>query len=131
MVDSFISKKSNPTLHNLLQSFPNKLQRGHINVQVDAGRAWLQSLWAYKLRGMYPEEEWSRFWSVKAAQDVQRGLTDEIRDAMGYLNTHVGYVYLLDEDCKIRWAGSGEAWPGEVDNLNMGIKRLLSELSDH
>ncbi len=28
---------------------------------------------------------------------------------MGYENKHLGYVYLVDENCKIRWAGCGFA----------------------
>ena len=64
---------------------------------------------------------------VRLAKDLGRGLTEDIRDAMGLLNSQVGYVYLLDPECRIRWAGSGYAWPGEVDSLNAGIKRLLEE----
>ena len=45
-----------------------------------------------------------------------------------WLNTQVGYVYLLDTECRIRWAGSGDAWKGEVDWLNAGIKRLLEDM---
>jgi ATPase complex subunit ATP10 len=61
---------------------------------------------------------------------VGRGLTEDVRDAMGFLNSQVGYVYLLDTECRIRWAGSGHAWKGEVEWLNMGIKRLLEETKE-
>lgn len=43
------------------------------------------------------------------------------------MNSKVGYVYLLDDDCRIRWAGSGPAEKSEVEVLNNGIKRLIEE----
>ena len=125
-VDSFISPKANPELQNLLQEHPDKLQRADINVQGDVAKAWLVWLFSGRIRKTIPEDRWSRYFMIKVPRDVRLGLTDDIRDAMGFLNTQVGYVYLLDEKCKIRWAGSGHAWPGEVGNLNGGIRRLLS-----
>jgi hypothetical protein len=46
---------------------------------------------------------------------------------MGLLNSNVGYVYLVDSECRIRWAGSGHAWEGEVLGMNKAIERLLAE----
>jgi hypothetical protein len=46
---------------------------------------------------------------------------------MGLLNSQVGYVYLVDSSCKIRWAGSGHAWEGEVAGLNAAVQRLVQE----
>jgi len=64
---------------------------------------------------------------VKLPRDIRRGLTDDVRDAMGLLNSQVGYVYLVDSTCKIRWAGSGHAWKGEVEGLNAAVQRLIKE----
>jgi ATPase complex subunit ATP10 len=47
---------------------------------------------------------------VKLARDVGKGLSEDVRDAMGLLNSQVGYVYLVDTECRIRWAGSGNTW---------------------
>jgi ATPase complex subunit ATP10 len=80
-----------------------------------------------RLRRSMPEEQWERYFMVKLARDVGRGLTEDVRDAMGFLNSQIGYVYLLDTECRIRWAGSGHAWKGEVEGLNVGIRRLLEE----
>ena len=46
---------------------------------------------------------------------------------MGLLNSRVGYVYLLDARCRIRWAGSGRAEGGEREGLVRGVGRLLEE----
>lgn len=128
-VDTFLSTKANPGLHELLKEHPDTFQRADINVQGDFAKALLVRLFSGRLRKMVPEDQWDRYFMIKVPRDVRRGLTDDIRDAMGYLNTQVGYVYLLDENCKIRWAGSGHAWEGEIASLNAGIKRLIEYLS--
>ncbi len=64
---------------------------------------------------------------IKLPRDIRKGLSEEARDAMGLLNSSVGYVYLIDSTCKIRWAGSGHAWEGEVEGLNAAIGRLIHE----
>lgn len=124
---TFVGTDANPRLQELFKQNKDKLQRVDINVQGDVGRAWLVRLFSSGLRRTLPGEQWTRYFMVKLPRDVRRGLTDDVRDAMGFLNTQVGYVYLLDEDCKIRWAGSGPAWDGEVDGLNGGVERLLEE----
>ena len=43
------------------------------------------------------------------------------------MNSKVGYVYLLDENCRIRWAGSGPAEEHELEALNNGVRKLLQE----
>lgn len=55
---------------------------------------------------------------------VRRGLTDELRMDIGFINRRVGYVYLVDWDCKIRWAGSGNAEAEEREGLVNAVKRL-------
>lgn len=127
MVNTFLSSKANPELQTLLERNPTRLQRADVNVQNNILSMWLVKLFAPNLRRMIPEDRWDKYFMVKLPRDIRLGLTDEVRDAMGFLNTSVGYVYLLDQDCKIRWAGSGLAWNGEVDNLNSGIRRLLAD----
>lgn len=129
-VDTFFGTKENPELQDILSQNANTFQRVDINVQGDVGRAWLVKLFSGRLRNSMPEDRWDKYFMVKLPRDIRLGLTDDVRDAMGFLNTQVGYVYLVDENCKIRWAGSGHAWPGEVDNLNSGIKRLLQERTE-
>lgn len=58
---------------------------------------------------------------------VKRGMTNEIRDAIGLLNSKVGYVYLLDGKCRIRWAGSGICEGDEKEGLAKGVRRLIEE----
>jgi ATP10 protein. len=43
------------------------------------------------------------------------------------MNSKVGYVYLVDSHCRIRWAGSGPAEASELETLNNGLAKLLAE----
>jgi ATPase complex subunit ATP10 len=51
-----------------------------------------------------------------------------MRESIGVLNSKVGYTYLVDHQCRIRWAGSGPAEPGEREGLVKGVQRILSEI---
>lgn len=124
-VDTFLGAKSNPEIQELLRD--GVCQRADINVQDN----WMRALFVFTsvLKKQTPKEQWGRYFRVMLARDVGRGLTEDIRDAMGFLNSQVGYVYLLDAQCRIRWAGSGHAWPGETESLNAGIRRLHAEMT--
>jgi len=126
-VDTFIGKKENPELEGILANSGGLAQRADINIQGDWVRALLVKLFASRLRQTIPKDRWHKYFMVKLPRDIRKGLSEEVRDAMGLLNSQVGYVYLLDAECKIRWAGSGHAWQGEVNGLNACIKRLLQE----
>jgi ATPase complex subunit ATP10 len=127
MANSFIGEKSNPELSRLLEQNRGRLQRVDINIAGDWMRALIVRMFSARIRETIPEERWSSYFKIKLPRDIRRGLTDEARDAMGFLNTQVGYVYLVDSSCKIRWAGSAYAWDGEVDGLNAAVRRLLQE----
>ncbi|KIW95368.1 uncharacterized protein Z519_03952 [Cladophialophora bantiana CBS 173.52] len=126
-VDTFVSVKNNPELNKMIEESKGQLQRVDINLQGDWIRALLVRMFSGRLRKTIPEERWSKYFMIKLPRDIRRGLNDEVRDAMGLLNSQVGYVYLVDSSCKIRWAGSGHAWEGEVEGLNAAVRRLLQE----
>lgn len=128
-VDSFIGKEKNPELQTILDGNSRLAQRVDLNIQGDWARLQFVRLFKSGLRKDIPKERWNKYFILKLPRDVRKGLTDDVRDAMGLLNSQVGYVYLLDQQCKIRWAGSAHAWDGEVASLNTGIKKLLQEAS--
>ena len=53
---------------------------------------------------------------------------DYVREAMGLVNSKVGYVYLLDEKVRIRWAGCAQAMPEETRSLLSCTRVLLNRL---
>jgi ATPase complex subunit ATP10 len=39
------------------------------------------------------------------------------RKCLDMTNQHVGYVFLVDENCKVRWTAHGDATPEEIGNM--------------
>ena len=52
-----------------------------------------------------------------------------LREPMGMDNKHIGYVYLVDQDGKIRWAGGGLGTEYERDSLKGCVDVLLGRLN--
>lgn len=126
-VRTFLGEKENPELQRLIKENSRLVQKVEVNVQDHWFRALLVKLFKNGLRKSRPQSEWGKYFTVRLSRDSGKGLTEDIRDAMGLLNSQVGYVYLLDTECRIRWAGSGHAWEGENHFLNAGLRRLLQE----
>ncbi|KAI9928804.1 hypothetical protein ASPWEDRAFT_168777 [Aspergillus wentii DTO 134E9] len=120
-VATFTGPKQNPGLYEALNSGGQDVQKVDINLEENALKAWLVKSFMWKMRGKLPQEQHERYFLVR------KGLTDGLKEAIGMMNSKVGYVYLLDENCRIRWAGSGPAEQTELDSLNNGIRKLLEE----
>jgi mitochondrial ATPase complex subunit ATP10 len=126
-VRTFLGKKENPELQRLVEENSRLVQKVEVNIQDHWFRALLVKLFKNSLRKSRPQSGWGNYFTVRLGRDTGKGLTEDIRDAMGLLNAQVGYVYLLDQECRIRWAGSGHAWQGENKSLNAGVMRLARE----
>ncbi|KZF22274.1 putative F1F0 ATP synthase assembly protein Atp10, partial [Xylona heveae TC161] len=118
---SFISENDNPELQEVLKDGAGIAQNVYINVEENALKAGLIHIFMSGIRKQLPEDAHRRYFLVR------RGLTDDIRDSIGLLNSKVGYVYLVDSDCKIRWAGSGVGDAEEKEGLAKGVRRLIDE----
>ncbi|KAL6708472.1 Mitochondrial ATPase complex subunit atp10 [Coniothyrium glycines] len=118
---TFTGKSQNPQLHNVMAQYPGFAQMVDINIEENSMKAWIISLFQWQLRGSRPKEDWGKYFVVR------KGVSERIRETIGLLNGRVGYVYLVDQDCKIRWAGSADAEGNEVEDLNRGFNKLLSE----
>lgn len=120
---TFISKEANPALHEVLTKSDKQAQLVNINYEDNAGKAWLVKMFMGSLRKRFPEQDWDKYFLV------QRGITDHIRESIGFLNTKVGYTYLVDQHCRIRWAGSGPSHPDECESLAKGLGKLVEDLN--
>ena len=85
-------------------------------------KAWLVRLFMGSIRRRIPELDWGRYFLVK------KGITAEIRETIGLLNSKVGYTYLVDHKCRIRWAGSGTSEEAERESLARGVQRIVNEM---
>jgi len=119
---TFASQKDNPELHEVVKNSGGLAQMVQINVEENALKAMIVRLFMSSLRKKLGPDNWSRYFLVR------KGISDEIRDAVGLLNSKVGYTYLLDGECRIRWAGSGPCEGDEKEGLVKGTRRLIAEL---
>lgn len=109
------------TVMKLLEAHKDRVQRVDINVEQNPLKALFVTLSVGGIRKSVPKERHDRYFIVKS------GLSDEIRDKMGFINARVGYIYLLDAEAKIRWAGSGNSTEDERQSLVRGIQKLVAE----
>lgn len=121
-VATFVSREANPGLHEAIAGSGGLAQQVSINYEDNSAKAWLVKLFMGSLRRRMPEAEWGQYFLV------QRGMTDQIRESIGLLNSKVGYTFLVDQHCRIRWAGSGTAHPDELEGLNKGITRIVEDI---
>ncbi|KAI9816406.1 MAG: Mitochondrial ATPase complex subunit atp10 [Thelocarpon impressellum] len=113
---------SHPALDATLARSPGAAQRVDINVEENALRAAVVRLFLPGLRRRIPRPAWDAYFLVR------RGLVEGgVRDALAMANSKVGYVFLVDGACRVRWAGSGRAEAGEREGLVRGVRRLVEE----
>ena len=76
-------------------------QRVWISIEEDWMKAGLIRLFIGGLKKSLRSEEWGRYFVVR------RGAGEQVRQDLGMANGKVGYVYLVDKDCRMRgrWRG--------------------------
>lgn len=119
---SFISAEANPEVQAVLNQSNGLAQVVRVNIEENTMKAWIIRLFVGSLRKQVGKANWGKYFIV------QRGISDEIRETIGLLNSKVGYVYLVDKDCRIRWAASGQSEPEEREGLVKGLRRLVDEM---
>ncbi|KAI0261675.1 ATPase assembly factor ATP10, partial [Gloeopeniophorella convolvens] len=104
----------------------NERFRGHpgyqfvqINLQENVLKAILVNVFLSSLRSKVPLNLQTRYL-------VTRQNMDYLREQIGMTNNRIGYVYLVDENMKIRWAACADAWAEEEAALVRCAGVLLS-----
>jgi ATPase complex subunit ATP10 len=121
-VKTFTGTSENPELHGILKENEGVAQQVDINIEENVLKAWIVQMFAWRLRLTRKKEDWGRYFVVR------RGVSQMVRESIGALNGRVGYVYLVDADCKIRWAGSANAEGTEKDDLVKGLRKCVEEI---
>ncbi|KAI4164757.1 MAG: hypothetical protein LQ342_001732 [Letrouitia transgressa] len=116
---TFTADEKHPGLAELLRKEAGILQKVEVNIEEDWMKALLVTMFMGSIRRQRKESEWGNYFLVK------RGVTDEIREGIQLANRKVAYLYLVDWNCRIRWAGSGHAYEGERESLVAGCRRLI------
>ncbi|KAL5341844.1 ATP10 protein-domain-containing protein [Aspergillus crustosus] len=120
-VNTFTGPKVNPGLYEAFETGSQLVQKVDINLEENALKAGLIRMFMWRMRSNMAKEQHERYFLVR------KGLTENLKEAIGVLNSRVGFVYLLDENCRIRWAGCAEAEPEELESLNNGVRKLIQE----
>lgn len=120
-VNTFTSKEHNPAIHETLEKAKDCAQMVEINWEENWLKWGILQFFKGGMRKTRTPEEQGRYFMVR------RGVTDIMKEAIGLLNDKTGYVYLVDEHNRIRWAGSANAEPEEKYSLYSGLERLIHE----
>ncbi|CAK5282386.1 unnamed protein product [Mycena citricolor] len=110
------------SVHPMFESNP-LYQRVHINVQENILKALVVNLFLHNLRKKVPEELYGN--CMLSSQNLEY-----LRGPMALDNKLVGYVYLIDENLKIRWAAGGDATMSELKALETCTAVLLNRLAE-
>jgi mitochondrial ATPase complex subunit ATP10 len=120
-IKTFMGAEHNPEVQELLTQSNGLAQRVDINIEENAVKYGLVKLFKADIRRKMPPPQYGKYFVVR------KGVSDEIRERIGLLNSKVGYVFLLDKDCKIRWAACGEAQTLEKDCLVRNLRKLIAD----
>lgn len=94
-----------------------------LNVQENPLKSWLVSLFLNNLKRNVPVHQQARY--LLSNQNLEY-----VREPLGMVNKLLGYVYLVDWNKKVRWAGCGFANADEMRGLLSGSRSLLKRLSE-
>ena len=118
--DTYTHADKNPALAAEVERLKDKgLQIVQINITEERFRAYLVRRYLNWQREQTPKANWHR-WFV-----VTKGVNDYMRRDINMPNAKVGHIYLLDKDCKIRWAGCGDANDDEKESLVKAVRKLV------
>ncbi|KAJ5459390.1 hypothetical protein N7530_011334 [Penicillium desertorum] len=120
-VATFTGPEQNPGLVEAMASGGKLVQRIDINLEENRLKAFLVKTFMWRMRQKLAKEQHSRYFLV------QKGFDQALKETVGMMNSKVGYVYLVDSECRIRWAGSGPAEKSELEGLNAGVRKLIEE----
>ena len=123
-VATFTGPEQNPGLVEAMASGGKLVQMIDINLEENRLKAFLVKMFMWRMRQKLPKQQHSRYFLV------QKGFVQALKETIGMMNSKVGYVYLVDSECRIRWAGSGPAEKSELEGLNAGVRKLIEEKKD-
>ncbi|EIW78480.1 hypothetical protein CONPUDRAFT_128126 [Coniophora puteana RWD-64-598 SS2] len=92
-----------------------------VNLQENLLKSFLVSLFLSSIAKATPAELHPTY--MVSSQNM-----DFVREPLGMVNRHVGYVYLLDENLRVRWAGCADAKAEETAALEKCVGVLLARL---
>ncbi|KAK5164822.1 Mitochondrial ATPase complex subunit atp10 [Saxophila tyrrhenica] len=121
-VRTFVGQEENAALEEVLTANEDVAQSVEINYENNVLKYWILRLFGMgSLRRERSPEQQGRYFVVR------RGFSDVLKEALGVVNEKAGYVYLVDPELRIRWAGSAIAEEHEKESLVRGVRKLVQE----
>jgi len=111
------------SLHGLYHKHP-VYQYIQINLQENILKSILVNIFLSSLRSKIPPDQHTRYL-------VSRQNMEYVREPLGMTNSRIGYVYLVDENLKIRWAACADAKKEEEEALIRCTGVLLNRHKRH
>ncbi|KAK7208578.1 ATP10 protein-domain-containing protein [Myxozyma melibiosi] len=81
---------------------------------------WISKFFAFRTRRKLPKSRHDLFFYAQP-------LPDQLSHAIGQVNKYTGYVYIVDGDCKIRWAACAKAMEEEKESFRKCLKGVVAE----
>ena len=122
-VDSFVGKV-NPEVEELLKKHKDVCQKVELMLETNPIKRWIWYTMLPRFRRERPEEDHGKFFILR------ENPTTMIRESIGLLNRKIGYIYLVDQRCKIRWAASADAWDGERENMTKCFRKMVMDAAE-
>ncbi|KAI0792462.1 ATP10 protein-domain-containing protein [Abortiporus biennis] len=95
-----------------------KFQVLRINLQENVLKSVVVSFFRNSIKSAIPEDQWDKYL-------ISNGSMDYVREAMGLTNQRIGYIYLVDEQSRIRWAAVSDPKREEIAALKACTGVLL------
>ncbi|KAF8644893.1 hypothetical protein AX16_008178 [Volvariella volvacea WC 439] len=92
-----------------------------INLQENLLKSFLVNLFTKSLRATVPSELQSNY--LVSSQNMEY-----VREPLGMTNSRIGYVYLIDENLRIRWGACADPTVEEIQSLEACTGVLLKRL---
>jgi ATPase complex subunit ATP10 len=116
---TFVGSKDNPELDELLSQNSDVAQKIEINMEHVSAVGVFGWLFQWQLRRQRTKQEQENYLVLSGFPQLQR-------EALGIMNNSLGYVFLVDQDCKIRWSGCAQAIDEERQTLLQGANTLIN-----
>ncbi|ODN78984.1 hypothetical protein, variant [Cryptococcus amylolentus CBS 6039] len=112
---------SQPVLEDL-EGHP-RFQSVTINHQPNSLKTWIVSMFTSSLKRTIPKEYWGNYiYATSSWSEL------DILQPLNLDNHLLGYTFLVDHNCKVRWAGCGEATEEERQNLRRAAAVLVGRM---
>jgi ATPase complex subunit ATP10 len=117
---TFVSPRHNPELVAAIQQSKGTAQL--VEVNFEGQMLYKMVRWLFSNTPSVVQDQ-----AVKDVYFNIDALSQDVKEALWIMNEQVGYVFLVDQECRIRWVACGDAEEVERAALVKGLKKLIDE----